>query len=109
MRAHGEAQENIASEIMPHIITKAPWRIAEVRVLPSYTLWVKFNDGIEGKVFLSGLVQSLHAGVFTALRDEKLFMQVALTCGAVTWPGELDLAPDAMYEAIRRDGEWILN
>ena len=26
----------------------------------------------------------------------------------VSWPGEVDLAPDAMYEAIRRDGEWLL-
>jgi hypothetical protein len=101
MHTHGEAQKNIASEIMPQIITKAPWRITEVRVLSSYTLWVKFNDGIEGTVSLSGLVHSQHAGVFAALRDEKLFMQVALKYGAVTWPGELDLAPDAMYEAIR--------
>jgi hypothetical protein len=26
----------------------------------------------------------------------------------VTWPGELDLAPDAMHEAIKQQGEWIL-
>jgi len=28
--------------------------------------------------------------------------------GAVTWPGELDLAPDAMHAAIRRTGVWVL-
>lgn len=26
----------------------------------------------------------------------------------VTWPGELDLAPDAMYEHIKASGEWLL-
>jgi hypothetical protein len=28
--------------------------------------------------------------------------------GAVTWPGEIDIAPDAMYQALRRDGEWVV-
>jgi hypothetical protein len=26
----------------------------------------------------------------------------------VSWPGELDLAPDAMHAAIREHGEWGL-
>jgi hypothetical protein len=26
--------------------------------------------------------------------------------GAVVWPGELDLAPDAMHAAIKELGEW---
>ncbi|MGH8515273.1 MAG: DUF2442 domain-containing protein [Gammaproteobacteria bacterium] len=37
-----------------------------------------------------------------------LFRQVRLECGAVTWPGDLDLAPDAMYEVIKVYGEWVL-
>jgi hypothetical protein len=28
--------------------------------------------------------------------------------GAVTWPGDLDLAPDAMYRAINEQGNWIV-
>jgi hypothetical protein len=28
--------------------------------------------------------------------------------GAVTWPGEIDLAPDAMYAAIAAEGKWAL-
>jgi hypothetical protein len=26
----------------------------------------------------------------------------------VTWPGEIDLAPDAMYAEIKQGGHWIL-
>ena len=33
---------------------------------------------------------------------------VLIDHGVVTWPGELDLAPDAMHEAIQQHGEWIL-
>lgn len=46
-------------------------------------------------------IQAPHAGVFAALRDETLFRKVHVALGAVTWPGDLDLAPDAMYQAIR--------
>ncbi len=73
-----------------------------------FRLWVRFNDGTEGEVDMAGFVRSSRAGVFAALRDERLFRQVRLEWGAVSWPGELDLAPDAMYEAIKAHGEWVL-
>jgi hypothetical protein len=109
MRTHDDAEEDYAPEIAPPIVPKAPWRVAEVRAMPDYKLWVRFNDGTEGTVALSGLIRSPRAGVFAALSDENLFAMVTLNYGAVTWPGDLDLAPDAMYEGIRRDGEWVLN
>jgi uncharacterized protein DUF2442 len=108
MHAHANAEEDFTAEIIPPIRPSAPWRIAEVRPMPDFSLWVRFNDGTEGTVAMSGFLHSSHAGVFSALRDEELFSRVSLDYGAVTWPGELDLAPDAMYEAIRRDGQWIL-
>ena len=35
-------------------------------------------------------------GVFAALRDPDLFRQVGCENGFVEWPGDIDLAPDAM-------------
>ncbi|MGO9173314.1 MAG: DUF2442 domain-containing protein [Rhodomicrobium sp.] len=46
------------------------------------------------------------AGVFAALSDAALFGQVYLEYGAVTWPGEIDLGPDAMYREIQSAGSW---
>jgi hypothetical protein len=69
---------------------------------------VSFADGVTGLVDLSRLVQSPQAGVFAALADPALFAQVRIEYGAVIWPGELDLAPDAMYTAIKAHGEWRL-
>jgi len=94
---------------VPAIIPGAPWRITYVSHLPGFKLAVRFNDGKEGTVAMAGLIHSSHAGVFAALRDEELFSKVTLHYGAVTWPGELDLAPDAMYEAICQSGELNLN
>jgi hypothetical protein len=68
---------------------------------------MKFIDGTRGAVDLSLLVQSAQAGVFAALRDPGLFSEVYLKYGSVTWPGEIDLAPDAMYDEIRKTGRWV--
>jgi len=57
---------------------------------------------------MSRMVHSSGAGVFAALADPSLFAQVTLDYGAVTWPGELDLAPDAMHAAIQEHKEWSL-
>ena len=44
-------------------------------------------------------------GVFSHLNDPAKFREVAVVNGAVTWPGGLDLAPDAMYQEIKLHGE----
>jgi len=106
---HADTQENRPADIAPEVAPKTPWRVAEVCALPGYRLWVRFNDGLEGTVAMADFVHSTQAGVFTALRDEQLFAQVSLRYGAVTWPGELDLAPDTMHEAILREGEWVVS
>jgi len=53
------------------------------------------------------MVWSGNAGVFEALREQAVFSQAHVLLGAVTWPGELDLAPDAMYDSIKAHGEWV--
>jgi hypothetical protein len=84
-----------------------PWRLEQVQPLEDYRLKVKFIDGLEGEAHMAGLIQSPGAGVFAVLRDQALFSKVYLEYGAATWPGELDPAPDAMYEAISRNGVWV--
>ena len=104
MRNQTHPEENLA----PGIVPKAPWRVMHVQALPGYRLAVRFVDGTAGEVDLSHLVTSEQAGVFSKLRDPELFAKVWLDYGAVTWPGEIDLAPDAMYDAIQEHGCWVL-
>jgi hypothetical protein len=77
-------------------------------VLSGFRLRVAFADGLTGTVDLSRMVHSPNAGVFAALTEPSLFAQVRLDYGAVTWPGELDLAPDAMHAAIQERSVWVL-
>ena len=109
MRTDTDAEEDRTLEIAPPINPRADWRVADVQALPGYRLRVRFNDATEGEVDLSRLIQAPHAGVFAALRDENAFRKVHVAFGAVTWPGGLDLAPDAMYGAIRERGGWIVS
>src|SRR6516162_5157901 len=81
------------------------WDVTEVKVAGDHALWVRFRDGVEGAVkFTPGFFR----GVFSHLEDQVQFQQVMLVDGVVTWPGDLDLAPDAMHKEIKARGEWVL-
>jgi len=108
MQSPADTQEDRAVELIPAVRPLAPWRITKVEALPGFRLRVRFNDGSEGTVEMAELVNSKAAGVFAALRDENTFRQARIVLGAVTWPGDLDLAPDTMHRAIKKHGTWIV-
>jgi len=35
-------------------------------------------------------------------------VESSLDVGVVTWLGEIDLTPDAIYQQIKEHGEWLL-
>jgi hypothetical protein len=69
--------------------------ITRAKALPGYRLELQFSNCESGVVDLSDFVGR---GVFAAWEQPGLFEQVAVTSeGAVEWPGELDMCPDALY------------
>lgn len=81
------------------------WEVVEVKVEAPLSIQVRFLDGTKGRVRFE---PSYLTGVFQALKDRHLFEQVYIDSGAVAWPGDLDLAPDAMYSSIKSQGELVL-
>lgn len=108
MRTESIACEDSSIALAEIVTPRSPWRVTEVEALPGFRLRVAFADGLTGMVDLSGMVHSPKAGVFARLADPSLFAQVTLDYGAVAWPGEFDLAPDAMHAAIQEHREWTL-
>jgi hypothetical protein len=102
MREKREAEANPSVGIGP----RTPWRVVSVQPLTGLRLSVSFADGTRGEVDLSRLVVSRDAGIFECLRNPVVFAQVGIEHGAVTWPGDIDLAPDAMYDEIKARGHW---
>ncbi|MBF0135780.1 MAG: DUF2442 domain-containing protein [Magnetococcales bacterium] len=68
--------------------------ILEVAPLPDYHLELRFADG---EVRLFDARPYLERGIFQKLRNPHLFSQARVALGTVTWPGEMDLAPETLY------------
>ncbi len=70
-------------------------RPVEVTALKDFRIWLRYDDGTEGEVDLSDIAGH---GVFKAWDDVAFFGSVRLgSHGAIEWPGEIDICPDAMY------------
>ncbi len=70
-------------------------KAVQANPLDGFRFWLKYEDGIEGIVDLSDLAGR---GVFEAWSEREVFDAVTVNeSGAVVWPGEIDLCPDALY------------
>jgi hypothetical protein len=69
--------------------------LIEVRALPNYKLWLRYDDGVVGEVDLSRLVGK---GVFELWNDYRKFEQVSIgSHGELAWGDDIDLCADALY------------
>ena len=67
---------------------------------------MRFEDGVEGRVDVPGLVA--FTGVFAPLRERGYFLKVRVNpdLGTICWPNGADLDPDVLYAVV--SGEPIL-
>ena len=87
----------------------ANWSITHFEVLPEFKIAVSFADGTSGIADLSPrLSQGPLGDGFDPLCIQQVFSSVYLEHGALTWPGGIDLAPDAMHERIQQTGVSVL-
>ncbi len=80
------------------------WDAVEVKQESPLTLMVRFRDGVEGRIRFE---PSHLQGVFAPLNAPAVFSEVRIKGGALSWSGEVDLSPDAMYDEIKPSGEWV--
>jgi len=100
MRIEATSEDDFAFGLEP----SAP-PVVSVVASHDLTLHVEFSDGIAGEIRFS---PTHLTGVFEVLKNPDFFAQARIEHGAVTWPGELDIAPDAMYDAVKECGVWVL-
>src|SRR5436853_3438403 len=109
MQSTSNTQADRAAEVAPPIVPAAPWRVISAEALSEMRLRVVFADGTSGEADLSNFLSSdkVHGTVFEPLGECEFFGQLRIVNGAVEWPNGADLAPDAMYDAIREEGRWV--
>jgi hypothetical protein len=75
-------------------------RILEAVPTTGHRLHLRFNDGVNGEIDIGD--ETRFRGVFAALRDLDLFRRVYVDpeWGTVFWPGDLDLAPEPLWERV---------
>lgn len=70
-------------------------RVVEVKALDGYKLWLRYADGVEGVIDLSGYVGK---GVFAAWEDPQAFARVHIGSGGeLVWSDQVDMDADALY------------
>ena len=72
---------------MEHVISVSP--------RDDFHLELAFNTG---EVRLFDARPYLEKGVFQRLKDITLFKQAYVALDTVCWPGELDIAPETLYD-----------
>jgi hypothetical protein len=69
--------------------------VINVQPRDDYFLELKFNTG-EARLFDAR--PYLEKGVFQNLKDLKLFKQAYVGFNTVCWPGNLDIAPETLFD-----------
>jgi len=76
------------------------WDVVEVIPESDYCLFVRFKDGLSGRVRLR---REDLTGSLEPLLETDFFRRVYIDSGAVAWPGNIDLAPDAMHAQLAHE------
>lgn len=73
--------------------------VEECRAESDYSLWLVFDDGLEGRIYLGDLV-GVHG--FSAWRDIDRFLDVHIDpmTGSVEWRDGIKLDPSALYRDL---------
>ena len=69
--------------------------VIQVRTMADFQLELEFNTG-ETRIFDAR--HYLEKGDFRQLQDVSLFKQAYVTFDTVCWPGEIDIAPETLYD-----------
>lgn len=69
--------------------------VVRVEAKPDYKLLLEFENG-EKRVF--DMSPYMDKKPFTQLKDSPLFARASVDYGTVVWPGNIDIAPETLYD-----------
>jgi hypothetical protein len=74
--------------------------VVSAKYLHDYQLEIIFNDGTKGTADFSDYAK--RGGVFSNFQDIDFFKKVFINMelGVLTWPGDIDIAPETVYTKV---------
>ena len=81
------------------MIGEAMHRITDCKAFRDYRLWLRFEDGLEGSVYLGNL---LEIAAFKGWRDIEQFCQASVDpkVATVVWKSGVELDQDTLYQDL---------
>lgn len=75
-------------------------RLVNARYITGYSIWLHFDDGVEGEVDLSG---ELYGPIFEPLKNVEFFRQFIVhpELKTLVWPNGADFAPEFLRASPR--------
>ena len=108
MLAKSDAHSDSTADLEIQPAPLSPWRVVEVVALPDYRLRVKISRRFLGYRRHEGGGFLAHRGrVRCAAATKRCFGRVGVEMGAPVWPGEIDIAPDAIYDGLQSSEEGV--
>lgn len=76
------------------------YQLIEARHVSKFTLFLRFNDGVEGEIDLQG---ELYGPIFEPLNDVETFKSFTLhpELHTLVWPNGADFSPEFLHDNIR--------
>ncbi|MDI6739287.1 MAG: DUF2442 domain-containing protein [Candidatus Edwardsbacteria bacterium] len=71
------------------------WDVVSVEPQQNNTLLIVFENGEKRRFDMTPL---LERKPFTKLKNSPLFMKAAVGLGTVVWPGDIDIAPETLWD-----------
>jgi hypothetical protein len=66
-----------------------------VKALPGYLLELKFENGERRLFDMSSIIDKKPFG---RLKESNVFLAARVDYGTVVWPGNIDIAPETLYD-----------
>ena len=71
--------------------------VVEARYVGGYTIWLRFDDGLEGDIDFS---DDLTGRFFGPLKDVGLFKCFVVEGGTLAWPNGADICHSVLYATV---------
>ena len=69
--------------------------VVKVQAQANYVLYLEFENG-ERRLF--DMTPYMHKHPFVSLQSPSLFAMAKVDYGTVVWPGNIDIAPETLYD-----------
>ena len=82
------------------------YHIIEAKYINNFNIWLKFKDGLEGKMDFSN---EFDGPIFELLKKIKYFKSFIIKGNTICWDNGADFAPEYLYQCIKNRTATVAN